>query len=52
MTGTDDEKREAFVRTFQQSRRRVEQLVTLPLDWMDDDKVRTEAVRVIAATKL
>lgn len=50
--GTDDEKRKAFNRTFQQIRTRVEQLVMLPLDWMDDDKVRTEAVRVIAATKL
>lgn len=50
--GTDDEKRAAFSRTFLQIRKRVEQLVMLPLDWMDDREARTEAVRVIATMKL
>jgi arsenate reductase len=50
--GTDDEKRKAFARTFQQIRKRVEQLIMLPLDWMDDDEVRAEAVRVIGVVKL
>ncbi len=50
--GTDEEKRRAFGRIFQQIRKRVEQLIMLPLDWMDDDKVRAEAVRVIGAMRL
>ena len=52
VTGSDDEKREAFSTVFMQIRKRVEQLVTLPLDWMDDDAVRREAVRAIADMKL
>ena len=48
MKGTDDEKRTAFL----QIRKRVEQLILLPLDWMDDREARTEAVRAIAAMKL
>ena len=52
MKGTDDEKRTAFAQTFLQIRKRVEQLILLPLDWMDDREARTEAVRAIAAMKL
>lgn len=52
VTGNDDDKREAFRHLFEQIRKRVEQFVTLPLEWMDDDAVRREAVRVIATMKL
>lgn len=50
--GTDEEKRAAFARTFLQIRKRVEQLVLLPLDWMDEHEARTEAVRAIAVMNL
>lgn len=50
--GTDEEKRVAFAQTFLQIRKRVEQLVMLPMEWMDDHAARTEAVRAIAAMKL
>lgn len=52
VAGSDNEKREAFNRNFIQIRKRVEQLVMLPLDWMDDDTVRRAAVRAIADMKL
>lgn len=40
---------DAFARVFTQIRRRVEQFVALPLDWLEDDAVRREDVRAIAA---
>lgn len=43
---------EAFARVFAQIRRRVEQFVALPLDWLEDDAVRREAVRAIATRTL
>lgn len=49
VTGGDRLKREAFSQVFRQIRKRVEQFCTLPLDWMDDDAVRREAVRAIAS---
>lgn len=50
--GDDGYKREAFRRVFEQIRKRVEQFVSLPLEWLEDDSVRREAVRAIAARKL
>jgi arsenate reductase len=50
--GDDGYKREAFRRIFEQIRKRVEQFVSLPLDWLEDDSVRREAVSAIAARKL
>lgn len=47
--GEDWIRRQAFERVFRQIRRRVEQLVMLPLAWLDDDAVRREAVRAIGA---
>lgn len=49
--GSDHDKQAAFALVFQQIRKRVDQFVTLPLDWMDKDAVRREAVRAIAAIK-
>lgn len=49
--GSDAAKREAFGQVFRQIRKRVEQFSTLPLDWMDDDSVRREAVRAIASVR-
>lgn len=51
-TGSDHDKRDAFHHLFCQIRQRVERFVTLPLEWMDDDAVRNEAVRVNGAMKL
>lgn len=39
---------EAFPYVFMQIRKRVEEFVALPLDWLEDDAVRREAVRAIA----
>ncbi|KFI06956.1 arsenate reductase ArsC [Massilia sp. BSC265] len=52
VSGNDREKQEAFGQVFEQIRKRVEQFVSLPLDWLEDDAVRREAVRAIAAQKL
>lgn len=42
-------RQEVFVRVFEQIRKRVGRFVGLPLDWLEDDVVRREAVRAIAA---
>jgi arsenate reductase len=47
--GSEHARREAFAQVFAQIRKRVEQFVGLPLDWLEDDAVRREAVRAIAA---
>jgi len=52
VTGSDDDKRAAFHLVFKQIRKRVDQFVALPIEWMDDDTVRREAVRAVAAIKL
>lgn len=52
VSGNDREKQEAFRQVFEQIRKRVEQFVSLPLDWLADDVVRREAVRAIAHRKL
>ena len=52
VSGNDREKQEAFRQVFEQIRKRVEQFVSLPLDWLADDAVRREAVRAIALRKL
>ena len=39
---------QAFAEVFAHIRKRVEQFVALPLDWLEDDAVRREAVRAIA----
>lgn len=49
--GRDQDRREAFGRVFTQIRQRVEQFVGLPFDWLDNDDVRREAVRAIAAKR-
>lgn len=50
--GSDNIKRAAFGEVFKQIRKRVEQFVALPLDWLEGDAVRREAVRAIAARTL
>ena len=50
--GSDAEKREAFRQVFDEIRKRVDQFISLPFDWMGDDSVRREAVRAIAARVL
>ncbi|MEX5748809.1 MULTISPECIES: arsenate reductase ArsC [Massilia] len=52
VSGNDREKQEAFRQVFLQIKKRVEQFVSLPLDWLEDDSVRREAVRAIAASTL
>ena len=52
ISGSEGEKQEAFRRVFEQIRKRVEQFVTLPFDWLEDDSVRREAVRAIATRRL
>lgn len=49
---SDAERREAFRQVFEQIRKRVEQFISLPLEWMGDDEVRRVAVRAIAARSL
>lgn len=50
--GSDRERQDAFSEVFGQIKKRVEQFVLLPLDWLENDAVRREAVRAIAARKL
>lgn len=52
VSGYDWEKQEAFRQVFRQIKKRVEQFVLLPLDWLEDDSVRLEAVRAIAGSRL
>ncbi|CAN7597283.1 arsenate reductase ArsC [Massilia sp. LjRoot122] len=47
--GGERARQEAFELVFRQIRKRVEQFIALPLDWLEDDAVRREAVRAIAA---
>lgn len=46
--GSETVRQEAFRQVFEQIRKRVEQFVSLPMDWLADDTVRREAVRAIA----
>lgn len=50
--GGERARQEAFARVFTQIRKRVEEFVALPLDWLEDDAVRREAVRAIAKRTL
>ncbi|NNG21577.1 arsenate reductase ArsC [Telluria aromaticivorans] len=52
VSGSQSEKQEAFRQVFEQIRKRVEQLIALPLNWLEDDSVRRVAVRAIATRKL
>lgn len=52
VVGSDAEKREAFRRVFEQVRKRVDQFISLPFEWLQTDTVRREAVRAIANQKL
>lgn len=52
VSGNERENQEAFRQVFEQIRKRVEQFVSLPLDWLENDSVRCEAVRAIAVRKL